>query len=201
MLEGLDLKALGWNSVRYLHTISEAMNLAFADREACVGDPKFIDVPIKELLSAEYAAKQRARLDAGKAFGRMPDPGLGGRSSERNPPEVKSLLRPIRSIARSPQIRQCLLRDAVRHDVRHADGGGPGLRAVCGGAREAAGTGASVVRGAGQTPRLTPSPALALRDGEFAIALGTPGGDVQCGSMLEVFLNADRVGPEPAAGD
>ena len=103
MLEGLDLKALGWNSVRYLHTISEAMNLAFADREAYVGDPKFIDVPITELLSAEYAAKQRARIDAGKAFGRMPDPGLARQEARgRSPREVKSLLRPTRSIAPSP---------------------------------------------------------------------------------------------------
>ena len=42
--------------------------------------------------------------------------------------------------------------------------------------------------------RLTPSPALALRDGEFAMAWGTPGGDVQCGSMLQVFLNATEWG-------
>jgi gamma-glutamyltranspeptidase/glutathione hydrolase len=48
----------------------------------------------------------------------------------------------------------------------------------------------------GKRPRLTPTPALALRDGEFAMAWGTPGGDVQCASMLQVFLNVTQFGME-----
>ena len=64
MLEGVDLKALGHNSPAYVHTITEALNLAFADREAYVGDPRFVEVPVAGLLSDDYAAKQRARIRA-----------------------------------------------------------------------------------------------------------------------------------------
>jgi len=58
ILEKLDLKAMGHNSAAYLHHIAEALNLAFADREALVADPRFVkNVPIREILSEPYAAK------------------------------------------------------------------------------------------------------------------------------------------------
>ena len=52
----------------------------------------------------------------------------------------------------------------------------------------------------GKRPRLTPAPALALRDGRLFMVLGTPGGDVQQQAMLQVFLNVAEFGmlPEPA---
>jgi gamma-glutamyltranspeptidase / glutathione hydrolase len=60
ILEGFDLKAMGYNSTRYIHTLYQAMNLAFADRDFYYGDvyrePK---VPIEGLLSKEYAAERR----------------------------------------------------------------------------------------------------------------------------------------------
>jgi gamma-glutamyltranspeptidase/glutathione hydrolase len=46
----------------------------------------------------------------------------------------------------------------------------------------------------GKRPRLTPTPSIALRDGRFSMAWGTPGGDVQCASMLQVFLNVNVFG-------
>lgn len=62
ILENFDLKAMGYNSTRYIHTIYQAMNLAFADRDFYYGDPYFLPAePIKGLLSKEYA-KQRAGL-------------------------------------------------------------------------------------------------------------------------------------------
>jgi len=75
ILEGIDLRTLGLNSPAYVHTVAEALNLAFADREAYVGDPKFIQVPVAGMLSRDYAASQRARIRQDRAFGRMPDPG------------------------------------------------------------------------------------------------------------------------------
>jgi gamma-glutamyltranspeptidase/glutathione hydrolase len=62
ILENFDLKSMGYNSTRYIHTLYQAMNLAFADRDFYYGDPAFPpDEPIKGLLSKEYA-KERAKL-------------------------------------------------------------------------------------------------------------------------------------------
>jgi gamma-glutamyltranspeptidase/glutathione hydrolase len=59
LLEGFDLRSMGPGSADYIHTVTECAKLAFADREAWYGDPDFTDVPVKGLLSAEYAAARR----------------------------------------------------------------------------------------------------------------------------------------------
>jgi len=60
ILENFDLKSMGYNSSRYIHTVYQAMNLSFADRDFYYGDPRFaVNQPMKGLLSKEYA-KQRA---------------------------------------------------------------------------------------------------------------------------------------------
>lgn len=62
ILENFDLKAMKYNSPKYIHTIYQTMNLAFADRDFYYGDPYFApEEPIKGLLSKEYA-KERAKL-------------------------------------------------------------------------------------------------------------------------------------------
>ena len=62
ILENYDLKSMGYNSSKYIHTIYQAMNLAFADRDFYYGDPYFTPhEPVRGLLSKEYA-KQRAAL-------------------------------------------------------------------------------------------------------------------------------------------
>src|SRR5450432_6497 len=62
ILENFDLKTMGYNSTRYIHTLYQTMNLAFADRDFYYGDPNFPpEEPMKGLLSKEYA-KQRAQL-------------------------------------------------------------------------------------------------------------------------------------------
>ncbi len=63
ILEPLDLKGMGYNSARYIHTLYQAMNLAFADRDFYYGDPYMPPAePIEGLLSKEYAAKRRAQI-------------------------------------------------------------------------------------------------------------------------------------------
>jgi len=60
ILEGFDLKAMGYNSTRYIHAVYQAMNLAFADRDFYYGDPYFEPAePVAGLLSKEYAAQRR----------------------------------------------------------------------------------------------------------------------------------------------
>src|SRR5262245_22904247 len=62
ILENFDLKSMGYNTATYIHTVYQAMNLAFADRDFYYGDPYFPpEEPVKGLLSKEYA-KERARL-------------------------------------------------------------------------------------------------------------------------------------------
>src|SRR5678816_2914084 len=77
ILENFDLKSMGYNSARYMHTIYQAMNLSFADRDFYYGDTYFApNEPIKGLLSKEYA-KQRAstiRFDRNNAKAAPGDP-------------------------------------------------------------------------------------------------------------------------------
>lgn len=67
ILEGFDLQSMGYNSARYIHTLYQAMNLAFADRDFYYGDPYVPPVePVAGLLSKEYAALRRAGIDLEK---------------------------------------------------------------------------------------------------------------------------------------
>ena len=62
ILENFDLKAMGYNSAKYIHTVYQSMNMAFADRDFYYGDPYFApQEPMKGLLSKEYG-KQRAGM-------------------------------------------------------------------------------------------------------------------------------------------
>ncbi len=67
ILEGFDLKSLGPKSAEYVHLFAETKKLAFADRAKFYADPTFHRLPTQELISKEYAAKQRTRLDLNQA--------------------------------------------------------------------------------------------------------------------------------------
>ena len=75
LLDATELKKLGHNSAGYLHHLTEAVKLAFADREAYFGDPRIVDVPIEAMLSREYAAQRRAMIRPDKAWPEMPPAG------------------------------------------------------------------------------------------------------------------------------
>src|SRR5437763_10197857 len=93
LLEGTDLKALGHNSADYVHRLTEALKLAFADREAYYTDPATGQVPLPTLISPEYAAERRKAIDPQKAWPELPPAGdLGAaigfgalRESQPNP--------------------------------------------------------------------------------------------------------------------
>ncbi len=72
ILEGYDLPAMGHNSAEYVHVLSQALAAAFADRAKYMGDPAFVDVPVDMLISKEYAAECRARIDHGEASSSFP---------------------------------------------------------------------------------------------------------------------------------
>src|SRR4051812_2330025 len=81
LLEGYDLAAMKMNSGEYIHTLVEALKLAYADRDTYYGDPKFVKIPAERLLSKEYAAERRKQIgnDASLEF----RPG----NVEANPPK------------------------------------------------------------------------------------------------------------------
>lgn len=66
LLETFDLKAMGYNSAEYIHTLYQVMSLAFADRDFYYGDPYFNSIPIKGLLSKSYARSRAAQIQSGQ---------------------------------------------------------------------------------------------------------------------------------------
>ncbi len=75
ILERFDLKKMRHNTPEYIHTVTEALKLAMADRETFYGDPDFAAVPIDGLLSREYAADRASLIDAGRACPELPRAG------------------------------------------------------------------------------------------------------------------------------
>ncbi|SDC34870.1 gamma-glutamyltransferase 2. Threonine peptidase. MEROPS family T03 [Williamwhitmania taraxaci] len=71
ILEGYDIKGMGFGSTQYLHTLIEAKKIAFEDRAKFYADQAFADVPVKQLISKEYAAKRRALLNPERATRRL----------------------------------------------------------------------------------------------------------------------------------
>ena len=90
ILDHFDLNGLGHNSPAYIHTVSEAIKLTFADREAFYGDPDFAVVPIDGLLSKEYGAERAVLIDSEKAQPDLPRKGDPWRyskhQSQHSPP-------------------------------------------------------------------------------------------------------------------
>src|SRR6185295_2325526 len=82
ILKGDALGASGFHSPEHLHLLAEAMRRAFADRNALLGDPDFIDVPLAPLLSAEYGAERRKSVTARATPSSEIAPGLPRREGD-----------------------------------------------------------------------------------------------------------------------
>ena len=67
ILEGFDIKSMGFGSAEYMHLFIEAKKLAFEDRARYYADPDFNDIPVKQLISKEYAAARRALINLARA--------------------------------------------------------------------------------------------------------------------------------------
>ena len=67
IVEGYNLKSMGHNSSQYIHRLTEAMRRVYADRAEFLGDPDFVNVPLKWLLSKEYATERRNSIDTLRA--------------------------------------------------------------------------------------------------------------------------------------
>jgi gamma-glutamyltranspeptidase/glutathione hydrolase len=227
ILENFDLRAMGYNSANYIHTLYQAMNLAFADRDFYYGDPSFApEEPTRGLLSKEYA-KQRAgtigmeRNDPAAGPGdpypfqggrnpyadllrqqRAAVPGDGGQR-ELNAQEMADFAAAFRS-GTTTQVTA----DAQGWLVAVTPSGGWIPATIAG----RTGIGLSQraqsfvldpaespfnVIAPGKRPRVTLTPSLALRDGKPWLAFAVQGGDTQDQNLLQFFLNVVEFGMTP----
>jgi gamma-glutamyltranspeptidase/glutathione hydrolase len=206
ILKGFDLKAMGHNSPAYIHVVTEAMKLAYADRHHHFGDPRFVKVPIAGLVSDRYAAHRRSLISLEKAWPEMPpagDPDTLAQLSHRCVPV------PEREDAPGPGDTSYVCafdRHGNAFSCTPSDGSDktpivPGVGILCSGRGTQSWADPSHPSSVapGKRPRLTPNPALAFKNGRVYMPFGTPGGDVQCQAMLQVFLNINVFGMAPQA--
>ena len=204
LLRGFNLGTLGHNSAEYIHVVTEALKLAFADRHHHFGDPRFVDVPLKGLMSDDYAAHRRMLIRPDRAWPGMPpagDPATNGQLANRwlPPPQPDEAPGPG-----DTSYLCCIDRHGNAFSATPSDGSNnspivPGVGIVCSGrgTQSWADPTHPCSVAPGKRPRLTPSPALALKGGRALMPFGTPGGDVQPQAMLQVFLNIHVFGMDP----
>jgi gamma-glutamyltranspeptidase/glutathione hydrolase len=203
LLEAFDLKSMGHNSADYVHTVLEALKLAFSDRDAYYGDPDFVDVPMEGLLAKAYAENRRRAIDPNWAAVEMPEAG--------DPWPFQGMTAPNGRPARPVATPGALQADtsyasvvdrwgnafsATPSDTIHNSpvAKGLGFAVSARGAQSWLDPNHPAALAPGKRPRLTPNPALAMRDGKVLMPFGTPGGDVQCQSMVQLFLNVAEFG-------
>ena len=208
ILEGFDLKSMGHNSAQYIHTVNQALNLAFADREQYTGDPDFVDVPLTEMLSEEYLAKRRGLIDPGLAWPGTPpagDPRNGSATTSGAPQSPREAAAPVGTNGVSgggTSYFAVIDRDGNIFSSTPSEGtknGGPiipgtGLAFSLRGSQSKLEEGHPASLQPGKRPRLTPAPALVIKDGEPVMALGAHGGDHIPQGTLQLLLNVLEFG-------
>jgi gamma-glutamyltranspeptidase/glutathione hydrolase len=189
LLDGVDLVALGHNSPAYLHHLVESIKLAFADRDAYYGDPKFVTIPAERLLSKAYAEERRA-LVGERAWAEMPPHG------DAIAPRVVLPLAGGSSDALDTSYVAVIDADGNGFSATPSDPNvdspvvaGVGCVVSARGSQGWLDPAHASVVAPGKRPRLTPAPAMAFSGGKLLMPFGTPGGDVQQQAMLQVFLN------------
>ena len=202
MLEGDDLKAYGHNSPDYLHVLSQSLNLAFSDRHHYYGDPDFVEVPMKGLLSKEYARDRRRAIDMQRAFAEMPPPGRPWAyqgSPDRSPATLRT--ETVGGEQEQDTSYTCVVDQwGNAFSATPSDGSnsplvpGLGFRLSARGSQTWLDPGHPSALQPWKRPRLTPSPAIVLKEGRLFMPFGTPGGDAQCSVMAQVFLNIVEFG-------
>jgi gamma-glutamyltranspeptidase/glutathione hydrolase len=201
ILAGIDLAAMGPGSADAIHAVHEAIKLAYDDRNAYYGDPDFVKVPVKGLLSADYAAARR-RLIGPEAFleHRPGDPFAFD-------PDVKApaVRYAPHSQGEAPRAEKgdttCV--DAV-DEAGNLFSATPSSGWLLGGAFIAGDTGVPLsnrmqifdldpaspnVLAGGKRPRTTLTPTILVKDGKPYLAISTPGGDSQDQQIANVLVN------------
>jgi gamma-glutamyltranspeptidase/glutathione hydrolase len=200
LLEGFDLKKMGFNSADYIHTVIEAEKLALADRDEYYGDPNFAKVPMQLLLSDQYTDMRRKLIDPKKASLEL-RPGDPYNMKATKPPTITGPWHGGTTvmcvtdkfgnvIAATPSGLSSTAGVAGRTGIIH----GSRLSSL----NTFAGT-PNVIE-AGKRPRITLSPTLLFHDNQPVMAISVAGGDMQDQAAIQVILNYVDfgMGPEEA---
>ena len=226
ILENFDLKGMGYNSARYIHTVYQAMNLAFADRDFYYGDPYFPpEEPIQGLLSKDYSKERAALVKADGANDAAIGPGdpypfQGGTNPYADLLKKRAAVVPEfdaeRFAAATDPLDGSFYRGTTSVVAADKEGwlvsmtpSGGWLPAVIAGR-----TGIGMSQRAqmfvtdpaenpfnvvepGKRPRVTLTPSLAFKDGKPWLAFAVQGGDTQDQNLLQFFLNVVEFGMTP----
>jgi len=197
LLSGFDLKAMGAGSADALHTFTEAMKLAFDDRDVYYGDPDFSKIPGDALLSLDYANERRALIDPRRAATthRPGSPG-GAKAADRQTPGLPAGDAPEGHAGDTTAVNAV---DAAGNLFSAVISGAW----ILDGAFVAGDTGIPLSQRMQQfsldpkspnlvaprkRPRITLTPTILLKDGKPYLAISTPGGDSQDQQNMNVLL-------------
>ena len=197
LLEGFDLKKMGFNSADYIHTVIEAEKLALADRDEYYGDPNFVKVPMQQLLSDQYTEMRRKLIDPKRASLEL----RPGDPYNMKPTRAPTITGPWHGgttvmcvtdkfgnvIAATPSGLSSTAGVAGRTGIIH----GSRLTSL----NTFAGT-PNVIQ-PGKRPRITLSPTLLFRDSQPVMAISVAGGDQQDQAAIQVILNYVEFGMSP----
>jgi gamma-glutamyltranspeptidase/glutathione hydrolase len=210
ILEGMNVRYMRHNSAPYLHAVTESLKLAFADRNKYVADPKFTpNIPMREMLSKEYAALRRALID--------PDKAIAGEAPYGNPRQPATSSQPIAYAAPQLTPNTVITAEENGHTTylavvdkdRNMVSVTSSLLSLFGSGHVVEGAGFVLnnrmayygldeddvnVLKPGKRVRQTINPALALKDGKPYMVFGTPGADTQPQAQLQFFLNVAEFG-------
>ncbi len=197
LIEHFDLKKYGYLSPRYIHVVTEALKLALADRDTYYGDPLFVDVPLKSLLSDEYTNLRYPLIDLNKASDEC-RPG--------DPVNMKALLDDGAYLKVMGGTTNCSVIDKWGNMVAASpsgwgsDAGNGGSTGVTHGTRLKS---FNTLKGhpnciePGKRPRVTLTPTIVLKDGKPVLSMSCEGGDTQDQNQLNFFLAIAEFGISP----
>ena len=207
ILEGFALDKMGHNSPEYIHVLTEALKLAFADRNKYIADPRFAkDMPVESLLSKAYAKQRRSLIRMDKTLAPPPPPGdprnhkavLGGGKVSYANGKRAVLERPYENTDGETSSFSIADRFGNLVSVTHSVNGTFGSGMIVEGGGYVLNNRMPYFSLAeedvnflvpGKRTRHTVNPALALKNGRPYLAWNTPGGDNQPQAMLQAFLN------------
>jgi gamma-glutamyltranspeptidase / glutathione hydrolase len=219
ILENFDVKAMGYNSTRYIHTLYQTMNLTFADRDFYYGDPSVApDEPMKGLLSKEYAKERAKSINENKNDAKAAPGDPYPFEGKVNPYQeyLKQWTQASNSQQHNPMDEKYLESFWLgTTSVEAADKEGwvvsitpsGGWMPACIAGKTGIGMSQRMqsfvtdpklnpfnVVAPGKQPRVTLTPTLALKDGKPFLSFAVQGGDSQDQNLLQFFLNVVEFG-------
>src|SRR5277367_1365242 len=197
LLEGFDLKTMGFNSADYIHTVIEAEKLGLADRDEYYGDPNFTKVPMQQLLSDQYTEMRRQLIDPKKASLEL-RPGDPYNMKATKPPTITGPWQ-------GGTTGMCVADDfgnviAATPSGLSSTAGVAGRTGIIHGSRLSSLNNFAATPNViqpGKRPRITLSHTLLFHDKQPVMAISVAGGDMQDQAAIQVILNYVDFGMSP----